>query len=269
MSAVVEFARAVMSEAEYQKRRDALRATYGDTAHEHSGRFDQEVAKLFEASHWTQAQLALKEGKDQSWVARRVQFGAFLNTMPMGIIPKNLTERRFRSYWEQTDTKAKEDLRFEQVANLINEEVSLQADRSNRKHRDLALAILELFGDGQWHYESTIIARTGGDALAVERVLFQMRNSGTYRTFAERKKGGKDGWKHRIVVGVGRRIDVGIVIKELSPFIKELEAEGRKPQLYLSPGVPAMMAAKLKEILEKLTQTSLSVGSRKRENPNE
>jgi hypothetical protein len=54
----------------------------------------------------TQEQLAAKEGKAQSWVARRLLFGrfmAFQENMPDGIITKNLTEGRFRGYWERTD----------------------------------------------------------------------------------------------------------------------------------------------------------------------
>jgi hypothetical protein len=270
MSAVIDFAAAgVMSETVYEAKRDALRATYGDTATDRLARFEQGLAQLFVESGWTQDQLALKEGKSQSWVKERVRFGRFLDFSANALLPKNLTEGRFRKYWEQTPAEAKEEKRFHQVQQAIAEDVSLQGDRSKNKNKDLAKAILERFGDGHWHWESTIVAQTGGSPEAVASVLFQMFNSGTYHTHCERKKGGKDGWKYRIVVGVGRKIDVSIVVKELSPFIKELEAEGRKPQLLLSSGVPAMMAVKLKEILEKLTHTALSISSRKRSEPNE
>jgi hypothetical protein len=63
------------------------------------------LAALFHRSNWTQEQLAKKEGKAQSWIARRLLFGRFLSFMPTGInaenVPTNLTERRFRSYWER------------------------------------------------------------------------------------------------------------------------------------------------------------------------
>jgi ParB-like chromosome segregation protein Spo0J len=125
----------------------------------------------------------------------------------------------------------------------------------------LAATIVAQFGDGQWHWESTIVEKTGGDAKAVANVLSQMRNASATGTLCERRTGGKDGWRHRIVVGVGRLIDVSLVITELSPFIKDLEAEGRKPQLLLSSGVPATMAVTLKDILEKLTQSPRSIPS--------
>jgi hypothetical protein len=55
-------------------------------------------------------ELAKKEGRTQSWVQYRLRFGRFLNFITMVIktdsLPKNLTERRFRSLWEQTDKAA-------------------------------------------------------------------------------------------------------------------------------------------------------------------
>lgn len=270
MSAVIEFASAgMMTEAEYDARREVLRAAYGDSAPERSGRFDQELARLFESSRWTQEQLALKEGKNQSWIARRLHFARFLNSMPTGIIPKNLTEWRFRGYWEQTDPKAKDDPRFQHVQRLIVEKTSLNEDRANNKYKALAAMILDRFGDGIWHYESTIVKETAASPEAVARVLENIRVKHTRGAFCERVKGGKEGWKHRIVVGVGKKIDVGLVVKELSPFIKDLEKEGRKDQLLLSPGVPAMMAIRLTEILEKLTQLSLPSSRKQRERSNE
>ena len=266
MSSVIEFAATgLMTDAEYQAKRASLRALYGDTAQDRTARFEQGLARLFVESGWTQDQLALKEGQSRPWVTVRVRFGRFLDFATNVTIPKNLTEGRFRGYWEQTNPKAEDEDRFREVQQMIAENASLQGDRSATKNKALAAKILELFGDGQWHWESTIIEQSGGSPDAVVSVLFQMRNSGTYRTFSERKKGGKDGWKHRIVVGVGRKVDVAVVVKELSPFIKELEAEGRKPQLLLSSGVPAMMAVRLKEILEKLTHTSLPSSKKKRE----
>ena len=46
------------------------------------------------------------EGKSQAWIVCRLRFGAFLQFITTGNnseIPANLSERRFRGYWEQTE----------------------------------------------------------------------------------------------------------------------------------------------------------------------
>ena len=77
------------------------------------------LALLFARSGWTQEELAAKEGKNQSWVTRRLRFGRFLHFLPSGIktnsLPEKLTEGRFRSLWEQTAKSSKDEPRFRQV----------------------------------------------------------------------------------------------------------------------------------------------------------
>ena len=80
---VAEFAPAGhMTEAQYTVERQRLRATYGDTAKERTGAFDQELARLFFRSGWTQEQLADVEGKTQQWVAYRLRLGRFWEIQP-------------------------------------------------------------------------------------------------------------------------------------------------------------------------------------------
>ena len=51
---VAEFAPAGhITEVQYTVERQRLRATYGDTATERTGAFDQELARLFFRSGWT------------------------------------------------------------------------------------------------------------------------------------------------------------------------------------------------------------------------
>jgi hypothetical protein len=63
------------------------------------------LAALFHRSNWTQEQLAKKEHKTIAWVSYRLRFGRFFNFSTTVENPqtlaKNLTERRFRSYWER------------------------------------------------------------------------------------------------------------------------------------------------------------------------
>ena len=101
---------------------------------------DQVLAGLFYRSGWTQQELAEVEGKNQSWVTRRVRFGRFLENMPDGInpdsLPKNLTERRFRSYWERTDkSETNERIRFRAVQQLMESEATLSKPRKAYRER--------------------------------------------------------------------------------------------------------------------------------------
>src|SRR5262245_1357407 len=83
-------------------------------------------AELFRCSRSTQEELAEKEGRSQAWVTFRLRFGRFLHfaTM-MGVrnddpLLANLTERRFRALWAQTDKNVRrEELRFHQIIKLL------------------------------------------------------------------------------------------------------------------------------------------------------
>jgi hypothetical protein len=58
-------------------------------------------------SGWTQEELAAKEGQSQFWISKRTLYGRFLSFISTDIsLPKNLTERRFRDYWQRTDKAA-------------------------------------------------------------------------------------------------------------------------------------------------------------------
>src|SRR5262249_6371282 len=102
--------RAHMSEREYDEERARLAATYGDDPNSNvqiQAKRDQAWAFLFVRSGWTQQELAAKEGKSISWISYRLRFGCFLNfstaVEKAESLPANLTERRFRGFWEQTD----------------------------------------------------------------------------------------------------------------------------------------------------------------------
>ena len=248
-----------MTEAAYKAEREALRATYGDTAVERTGLFDQELARLFYRSGWTQEQLATAEGKSQFWVSKRVLFGKFLAFISTGYIPRTCTERRFRSYWERTDNaETNERVRFIAVQKLMADELTLSKDHAPK--RDVAEAILAAFGDGEWHRLSTIIARVQADEADVLAVLTQMLVRGTYHTFCERRKSGTS-WSYRIVRGRGRKVDVEVLVQELSPIVQALKVEGRKHPARYAPATIARLAHQLEAILERLTHEALQSSS--------
>lgn len=95
------------------------------------------MAVLFVRSGWTQEELAQKEGLDRTRITQRLRFGRFLNFIATAInaekLPINLTERKFRHYWSQTDkAETNERIRFRATYNLI-EDIHLR--RRNRPRR--------------------------------------------------------------------------------------------------------------------------------------
>jgi hypothetical protein len=84
---------------------------------------DQAMALLFARSNWTQEELAEKEGKSQRWMSYRLRFGQFLafstTVLTAEKLPTNLTEGRFRGFWEQTDKADNDRKRYLDVIAAI------------------------------------------------------------------------------------------------------------------------------------------------------
>ena len=82
---------------------------------------------MFYRSGWTQEELAAKEATTQQSIAYRMRFGRFLNFITTVInsqftLPKNLTERRFRSFWDRTEkANGNERARFNAVLALMRQ----------------------------------------------------------------------------------------------------------------------------------------------------
>jgi hypothetical protein len=253
--AVIDLARANrMTPAAYRLERARIRDTYGDTAKERLGAYEQSLAMLYQQSGWTQEELAAEEGKTRKWIEYRIRFGRFLahgTTVP---IPKTFAEGRFRGYWNRT-TGENERQRFDAVARLIEEELTLSKDRSPTRNAPIAKAILAAYADGAYHRLATIVTGTGFPETDVIAVLEQMRTRHTHQTFCERRKGGTS-WSYRIVRGRGRQIDVEILMHEVGPIVQAFKAEGRKHVARWSPGTISTLAARLEATLERLTHAT-------------
>ena len=153
-----------MTDAEYKIRRTRINEQTGarqervDKAIMHRDAYhDQELAKLFYDSGWTQQELADREGKERKWVERRLRLSRFLiwretANGPSGTIPKNLTERRFRSYWEQT-SGTKDTARFRKVMELVKE------GEGYHTPRDKTLEKIEKHcKSGEWYTAAEVVA---------------------------------------------------------------------------------------------------------------
>lgn len=221
-----------MTADDYETRRAELRATYGDSKGDAGGRYEQELAKLFAASGWTQEQLAKKEGKSRPYIARMLLLGAFLNFVPDRHIPANLTEWKFRGYWSQTERDPNERVRFAAVAKLI--EADQRIGKTTAKKTDVSKPIINKFADGRWHKLDAIASEIGKTNMDVAAVLDQMRTKGTHKCHCERRKSGKS-YAYRIIKGGGRKVDMEQLQSEVKPILQELKTEIKKSYAVYSP----------------------------------
>jgi hypothetical protein len=241
-----------MTDADYDRERAVLRETYGANKTEAGARFEQELARLFYRSGWTQEALAKKEGKSQRWVSYALLFGRFLDFSTSGAngpIPANLTERRFRSFWERTDKEeGNERIRFKQVLGLI-ESGELHAPR----RRNITKELRDKFCDGKWHRMDAMARHFETDEAHVFEVIRGQRDRD--KIAFDKKRVGKDGGGNGPTDAYRMfRTDKAVSIEELttklSPIVEDLEAEGRKNMATMSPATVATLAGRLKQLID-------------------
>lgn len=243
-----------MTADQYQAERQQIEATYGANASEANGLREQALAALYHRTGWTQVELAKVEGKSQQRVAQWLRFGSFLAFTTGGSNvqkpPRNLTERRFRSYWEHT-TGSNERQRFAEVLRLIEDDTRIGKPTS--KKPEVGRAIVDKFADGKWHGEQTIKAHVDAPPEDVDAVLDTMRAKGTYGVQCERRQAGKT-HQYRIVKGGGKRIDAAALIQELRPLLDGLYAEGKKNPAHISGGEVQTLAGRIEKLIERLAK---------------
>lgn len=238
------------SEAQFDCEREDIRKTYGDSGVEAKALGEQALAALFYRSGWTQEQLAKKEGCKRVVVSYRLTFGRFLAFVTSGDIPRNLTERRFRGYWQRTEG-SNERQRFAAVAKLIQEDIRVGASTSSKPA--VGKALREQFADGAWHRVPTMARHVGASTEDVVAVLNIMRDHGSYGCHCERKQVGKER-HYRIVKGASKRIDVQVLQQELQPILDGLFAEGQKNAATFSPVTVSTLARQIEQLVERLAK---------------
>jgi len=251
MTDILEFRINRMSEEDYKRERERIRSTYGDSGIEAAAKRDQALAALMHRSGWTQEQLAQEEGLSRPRVTQRLTFGRFLDFVTSGNnsqnLPKNLTERRFRGYWEQTEKDLDERFRFREVGRLIKDELTAIKDRGE----PLTKPIIEGFADGEWHAIATIARNLEVEPIRVENVIGRMRSSNKQPNPEFRKTGAA---RQVRMFRPEKMISSHELATKLWPIIKSLVQEGNKHMATMSPDAVARNARQLQQLLDEWTK---------------
>lgn len=254
-----------MTEAEYR----AERARRGNSRKDAGDRWEQDLARLFAKSGWTQEDLAKVEGKGQTWINYRLRFGRFLSFITNEINavppPTNLTEGRFRKYWENADAcGGNERQRFALVAEAIR--LDARGPKLPRVETDLGPRIVKAFADGKWHDEQAIIDHFPDDnPKDVVSRLRTMQSVGGHKTRAEREKRGR-GWRVRLFKQE-RLISLAEIQLKLRPLIDGLKAEGRKNEVTISIGAVMRLSALLERQVDEWAQDPAADAAIKEKKP--
>lgn len=255
MSEVVALHSGRMTETEYEQERAKLPADKKEAG----ARFEQALAILFYRSGWTQQQLADKETAftrkkiGQQYISRLLRFGRFLNFTPVGVNPdlgpRNLTEYKFREYWEQTNKDHNERARFSEVVRAIQRDAAIVKPRRPL----IGHGIISEFADGKWHSLQTIIeAIAPDDPQQVEATVERMRKVNSYGAKCEKKQVGTE--FHYRIFHSEKQISALELIEKLRPIIQKLKIEGKKNMATMSPPSVAILAGQLEKLLEEWTQ---------------
>jgi hypothetical protein len=230
-----------MSEAQY----DTERSKLAPTKQQAGVRWEQELCLLFARSGWTQAELAAKEGKSQKWVSTQLLFGRFLANIPMGIspglVPKDLTERRFRNCWGQT-SGANERQRFAKVMQLLQEEKDVKIRPTICKD------LIEAFGDGRWHPIEEMATKFDVDTEYVASTLVNMNKLNSSGANNERKQVGKS--FHYRIFRREKTVSLQELTTKLGPLVDRLKHEGKKRVEAAAPAIVASIAFEIQKIID-------------------
>lgn len=242
-----------MSEAQYEAERAKIPATKQEARTLAAIRWEQDLAVLFWRSQWTQHELAAKEGKPQPYITRLVRFGRFLNFMPTGInietAPNNLSERRFRDYWDQTTKGDDERDRFRAVIELMQSDICVKKPRRSY----IGHKVKAQLADGQWRTLEEIAEVIEEPVDHVADMLDTMRKFETYGCKAEKKKVGTD-QVFRIFKIDNRAVSIAELVEKLSPILKGLDAESKKTIVTMAPANVAILAHKLRKLLKEWSE---------------
>lgn len=233
-----------MTEAEF----DAKRQELGHRKHT-GARWDQELARLYARSGWTQERLAKKEKVTHQRISQWQLFGRFLEfatTVAKSEIPLlGLTEGRFRSCWAMAFGASNERERFREVSRLLIED----SKRGGASHKGMAKKFFAEFANGQYRSEEDMF-QMFGEALTKQclRYAGNKANAATYGvTKPETKQVGKV--RHHRIFRTVKSVSATELKEKLSPIIKDMHKEGNKTEV---TAMSAQCVKRLATMLDKL-----------------
>jgi len=246
-----------MSDADYEHERQRVRDTYGDSSAEAAAKRDQAMALLFARSNWTQEELAAKEGKSRQWMVCRLRFGQFLTfattVASAEKLPTNLSERRFRGFWEQTNKADNDRKRYLEVIGAITAGTGKLIGMPAGTDLKLGRKVVEAFGDGKWHDAEAIADHFPDETIErIDGVLDRMKRLGTFGVKAEERKHGR-AMQYRIY-HADKTVNVAELKSKLAPLIQGLKEEGKKNMATMSPGTVARLAALLERLIDEWSE---------------
>jgi hypothetical protein len=164
-----------------------------------------------------------------------LRFGSFLEYVIASgddqheILP-NLTERFFRRQWSLT-TGPSEEARFVAVLERFSNGSVVQYWRTNSPEtKAIAQRIINACVDRKWRTEEQIAKKAGLEVDVVHKSLGPMKSQGAHQTLVETREF-NDKTEYRIRKGSGKKIQLDVLLSEIEPLLKELEAEARKEHI--------------------------------------
>jgi hypothetical protein len=114
--------------------------------------------------------------------------------------------------------------------------------------RDVGRAIVAKCRLGKWHTLTELAAAAGISERDANSVLETMCWRPSYGAKAEWKRVGKE--RHYRIFKQDKQVSVDELTEKLTPIIDGLIAEGKKNMATMVPATVAMLAAKLKRLLD-------------------
>ncbi len=252
---------AMMSETRFDQCLQQIEKEYA-RRREHADAYrDQEMARLFEKSGWTQERIAERMGKTKGWVCLRLTLGRFLafTTGKQTEFPvENLTERRFRGCWALTDKKTSERERFAQTARLLAEARDSDPGHPHTVNKPgIKKALAEICkDDGGWHNVKQLAELTekyvpGVSTAQIGKAIQDLQKKPPKGFAVEARHIGRF-HNYRMVPRAEVGADASELIAQVRPVLKEIQTELRKSMAAMSTTFLMERVAYIEKVLSHL-----------------